>query len=271
MAKTDLRAWLNVGTASSGRAAVSAVALMVGLGVSGAAWAQSEQASGDGEALEAQRTQAELQQRIDAADETVRERIAELRQAEQEAERLAAYNDSLAPQLERLATTLDERRAGMATMSATREALPGVLSEMTERLDRWVEQDIPFLHSERSARVTSLENSLSSPQLSSAEKLERVVAAWQAELAYGRELDAWRGTLEQADSRREVDYLRLGRVGWYYLTPDGHEGGVWQQGEWQPLSAAQRDQVEKGMQIVRDQRAPDLLELPLSQLGEEAN
>ncbi|MGQ7247010.1 DUF3450 domain-containing protein [Halomonas sp. V046] len=222
------------------------------------------------EALAAQRAQAELQTRIDAADEAVRENIQALRQAETEARRLESYNAALAPQVERQAETATEREAALATLSETREALPGRLADMTERLSTWVDQDLPFLHDERRARVASLQSALSDPALGDGEKLERVLGAWRAELEYGRELDAWRGRLAATDGEtdgREVDFLRLGRVGWYYLTPDGSEGGVWKVAEhgWQPLDANARSEVGKGMSIVRDQRAPALLDLPLSQ------
>ena len=64
-----------------------------------------------------------------------------------------------------------------------------------------------------------------------------------------------------------MDFLRLGRVGWYYLTPDGQRGGVWsaEQDGWQPLDEAALGEVRKGLAIAREQRAPALLNLPISQ------
>ncbi|MDT8894076.1 DUF3450 domain-containing protein [Halomonas sp. I1] len=224
------------------------------------------------EALDAQRTQAELQDRIDNADEVVREQLRELRQAREETRRLQSYNEELAPIVERQTETLGERRSGFETLAETREALPGLMREMVERLRAWVERDMPFLHDERLARVASLESMLSASGLSSAEKLERVLAAWRAELGYGRELDAWRGELP-GEPPREVDFLRLGRVGWYYLTPDGHQGAVWkvEAGEWQSLDESALAEVRKGLRIVREQRAPAMLDLPVSQVAEDAS
>lgn len=224
------------------------------------------------EALDAQRTQAELQERIDNADEAVREQLRELRQAREETRRLQAYNEELAPIVERQAATLEERRSGVESLAETREALPGMMREMVERLRTWVEHDMPFLRDERLARVASLESMLSAADLSSAEKLERVLAAWRAELDYGRELDAWRGELP-GDTPRDVEFLRIGRIGWYYLTPDGHQGGVWkaEAGEWQPLDESALAEVRKGLRIVREQRAPAMLDLPVSQPVEDAS
>ncbi|MFG6159701.1 DUF3450 domain-containing protein [Halomonas sp. 1390] len=213
---------------------------------------------------EAQRRQAELQTRIDAADDETRRLIDELRQARAEAQRVEAYNAELARVVARQEETLARRERALEGAATTREGLPPLLRGMVERLDRWIEADLPFLEDERRARVASLERTLSDPALSPAERLDRVLAAWRGELAYGRELDAWRGLL---DGEREVDFLRLGRVGFYYLTPDGREGGVWKADEqaWQPLDKASRRRLENGLRIAREQRAPELLTLPVSQ------
>nr|WP_282103379.1 DUF3450 domain-containing protein [Halomonas getboli] len=217
------------------------------------------------EALDAQRSQAELQARIDSADDAVRDKLQALRQAREETRRLHSYNAELAPLVERQAETLDRREQALSTLSATREALPGLMRDMVERLRAWVESDMPFLHDERLARVASLERLLGDPETGRDEKLSRVLAAWRAELDYGRGIDAWRGELGGSDAR-EVDFLRLGRVGWYYLTPDGHRGGVWsvEAGGWQPLDDAALAEVRKGLAIAHEQRAPELLDLPVS-------
>ncbi|MGO1693919.1 MAG: hypothetical protein ACTHY7_12905 [Marinobacter sp.] len=102
--------------------------------------------------LEAQRTQAELQARIDNADDEVRARLDALRQAREELRRLTAYNAELAPQVEGQAKTLERRLAAL----------------------------------------DSLESMLANADLGRAEKLERVLAAWRSELDYGLEFDSWR-------------------------------------------------------------------------------
>ncbi|TFH85464.1 DUF3450 domain-containing protein [Billgrantia azerbaijanica] len=222
------------------------------------------------EALEAQQRQAELQSRIDAADDTTRAQLRELRELERETRHLQARNAELAPQLERQEARLARRETALDTLAATREALPVLKRRLVARLDAWIESDLPFLVEERRARVASLESSLADPELSEADQLERILAAWRAELDYGREFDAWRGYLGgdgEEERRREVDFLRLARVGLYYLTPDGREGGVWRadEGRWAPLDEAARREVRTGLRIARDQRAPELLTLPLSQ------
>ena len=130
---------------------------------------------------------------------------------------------------------------------------------------------MPFLYDQRQARLASLDRMLDSGELSAADKLDRVLAAWRAELDYGREVDAWQGSLKTQDASLEVDYLRLGRLGWYYLTPDGQQGGVWRSKEqtWQALDDEALGEVRKGLRIAREERAPAMLDLPLSVTPEQ--
>lgn len=211
--------------------------------------------------VESQRTQAALQEQIDQASDRTREALAELRDLESETRALRQQNRTrthrLADEAERqlaLARALD-------TLAHTREALPRIEHNMARQLRGFIERDMPFLAQERLARVEDDE------ALAPAARIRRLLEAWRTELEYGREVDRWRGRLGNADGdAREVDFLRLGRIGWYYLTPDGREGGVWQaeSREWQPLDEAGRREVRHGLLMARDQRAPELLTVPLS-------
>ncbi|MHB0774048.1 DUF3450 domain-containing protein [Halomonas sp. WWR20] len=223
------------------------------------------------ESVSAQREQAALQERIDAADEETRQALERLREAEREAQRLESYNEELAPRVERQAETLARREQAMDDLEVTRESLPRLMRSMVTRLRRLIEADMPFLRQERLARVASLETMLTDEGVSLADKWDRLFAAWRTELDYGRDMDSWRGVLE-GDETLEVDYLRIGRVGLYYLTPDGHRGGVWKtaQDDWQPLNDTQLTELRKGIRIAQDQRAPELLALPVSVAQENA-
>lgn len=211
---------------------------------------------------QAQRSQAELQARIDEADGETRELLDELRRVEAETRRLEAHNIALAPRLVEREASLDRRAAALDGLEETRAALPALNHGLQTRLDRWLDEDLPFLIDERRARVEGLRDAAVPPT----ERLARLLSVWRSELAYGRELDAWRGYLSEGERRRAVDFLRLGRVGLYYLTPDGRQGAVWraEEARWQALEAGARKEVRKGMRIARGQRAPELLELPVS-------
>ncbi|RUR36442.1 DUF3450 family protein [Vreelandella populi] len=232
--------------------------------VSGTLMASDETAGQAAQSVEAQQTQAALQQQIDAADEETREALEELRRLERETRQMNAGNAALSARLAEEAER--QQRLGMAldTLEETRAALPLIEQDMTAQLTRWIEQDLPFLRNERLARVARTDGQAGAD---SVERINSLLETWRAELDYGRVIDHWRGRLESAEgSVREVDYLRVGRIGFYYLTPDEREGGVWDvaSNEWQPLDERARREVRNGLRIAADQRTPDLLQLPLS-------
>lgn len=229
--------------------------------------------------IQAQQTQAELQSRIDEADDATRDALERLRQANQQADRLESYNAELAPIVDNQAKRIAAEQKALAQISVTREALPGELRQMVEQLRAMIEADMPFLRDERLARVDDLEQMLARDDDSQADKLQRIFSVWRTELDYGREMDQWSGSLDGSQSEaasqgsqmaREVDYLRVGRTGWYYVTPDDRAGGVWSvaNGEWEALDGDQINEVRRGIRIAQDQSAPALLHLPASLIVE---
>ncbi|WP_416140329.1 DUF3450 family protein [Halomonas sp. HK25] len=143
--------------------------------------------------------------------------------------------------------------------------LAAEMARSLEALEAFISGDLPFLAEQRRARVVDLREALAADPLLAHEQWQALVSAWRQELAYGREIDSWRGLL-LGDASREVDYLRLGRVGLYFLTPDGREGGVWSliEAGWLPLEGAELAELRKGLAIARERRAPELLTLPVS-------
>lgn len=224
----------------------------------------SEQAMAQAaESVEAQQAQAALQEQIDAADEQTREQLEELRRLERETRQLEADNASLTGRLAEEAERQQRLAIALDTLEETRAALPVIEQNMSVKLSQWIESDLPFLREERLARV---ERQPDEQGANTIERINGLLEAWRVELDYGREMDSWRGRLSQDGSEREVDFLRVGRIGFYYLTPDGREGGVWraESRAWQPLDDEYLREVRNGLRMAEDQRAPELLTLPLS-------
>lgn len=214
------------------------------------------------EGVRAQQSQAQLQEQIDQAGQATKARLAELRELEDATRSLRHDNARRGRRLAEEAGRQRRLADALSTLEQTRQALPRIEDAMSRQLRAFIRQDMPFLEDERLARVEG-----DSDALETAEHIRRLLKTWRTELAYGREIDTWRGRLEQGDgTAREVDFLRLGRIGWYYLTPNGREGGVWHSDsdEWQPLSEAARREVRHGLAIAEDKRAPELLTVPLS-------
>ncbi|WP_344703891.1 DUF3450 domain-containing protein [Halomonas cibimaris] len=242
---------------------LAAAGALAALLPAGSSWAADEAAASRAavDGVDAQHTQAKLQAQIDQASEKTRTAIAELRKLERETRALRHQNRK---QQRRLADEAERQQAlgrALDTLEHTRKALPRIEQDMARQLSGFIKNDMPFLKQERLARVENDE------ALAPAARIRRLLEAWRAELAYGRDVDRWRGRVQLSDEEtREVDFLRLGRIGWYYLTPDGRKGGVWhaERRQWQPLDEAGRREVRHGLLVAEAQRAPELLTMPLS-------
>nr|WP_284732752.1 DUF3450 domain-containing protein [Larsenimonas rhizosphaerae] len=212
-----------------------------------------------------QAEQQRLQHAIDTADDSTRALLVSLRDAEQSIHRLDSYNASLEAQVEDQSRRIARQKAELAQAGDIREALPGELASLTHRLRAMVAADLPFRHDERLARLDSLDSMLGSASMSDGQKLKRILSVWRSEIDYGSTLDSWRGKLDGADkTERQVQFVRLGRVGYYYLSLDGDEGGVWQGKGWQPLDHEALSSLRHAVRMAHDQQAPELLTLPLS-------
>jgi hypothetical protein len=63
-------------------------------------------------------------------------------------------------------------------------------------------------------------------------------------------------------------YLRAGRYGLWSLSLTGEEGQVWQDGVWKPLDEDSVSTLGRALDMVRGNRPPDLVLLPLSMVPE---
>lgn len=213
-----------------------------------------------------------FQQQIGEADDSTRSAIEELRRLERDTHQLQAANAALSTRLVSEAQHQQGLERALDNLDDTRAALPEIEQLMKEQLTAWIEADLPFLKDERLARVLVVESG-ESVSADSASRIAGLLEAWRAELAYGREIDSWWGRLALDEANpRDVEFLRLGRIGLYYLTPDDLEGGVWdvESRQWLALDETARREVRNGLRIADEQRAPELLRLPLSVMVEDS-
>lgn len=209
----------------------------------------------------AQRTQ----QQIDSLDDETRELLAEYRSVLNQKESLAAYNS----QLEQLVSSQQDELASvedqLANIDTTQRDITPLMIKMVEVIEQFVELDTPFLPEERNSRVAQLKTMMDRADVNLSEKYRRILEAYQVETEYGRTLEAYQGELVTEDRNRTVDFLRVGRVGLYYLTLDQMEAGMWDQEtqSWQQLPRDSVQSVIQGMKVARKQLPPDLLTLPV--------
>ncbi|HEX7048366.1 MAG TPA: DUF3450 domain-containing protein [Gammaproteobacteria bacterium] len=205
------------------------------------------------------------QERIDAVNARTRDKIAEYRDLEKQIAGLDVYVRQLRLQLENQDAEIAALHESIDNVTLIERQITPLMLKMIDALGQHVKLDVPFLPEERAARVERLRAMISRSDVSVAEKFRAVFDAYQTELEYGRTIEAYRGMLELADGAREVDFLRVGRIGLYYMSLDGSLLGAWNREarRWEPLSNDYRSYINEGLGIAREQAAPDLIRLPL--------
>ena len=92
-----------------------------------------------------------------------------------------------------------------------------------------------------------------------------IIEAYQIEAEYGQSLEAYESQVAIDGRDLTVDYLRVGRVGLYYVSLDRQQAGIWSktQNSWVPIPAEYLDALDYALRVAREQAPPNLIELPL--------
>jgi len=207
----------------------------------------------------------DTQQKIDRLSEQTRAMLDEYLTLSRELDSLRVYND----QLQRLVNSQEQEKTlitrQMADIELTQREIVPLMLRMIGQLDSFVADDLPFLQAERRQRVTLLRALMDRSDVPVAEKYRRVLEAYQVELDYSRTLEAYQEEIDDGGQARTVNVLRVGRIGLYYVTLDGHDAAYWDAaaGRWTAMDAAGRLSARHALRIARQQTAPQLLELPV--------
>jgi hypothetical protein len=204
--------------------------------------------------------QAESQQRVDTLAEQGRDLAEQYRSTLRESEGLKLYLQQLRAQLKSQTEEMDTIRQESQELDRTNIEILPLMQRMLASLEQFVQLDVPFLKEERVARITRLNDMMPRADVTVSEKYRRIVEAYQIEMEYGRTIEAYRGSLKD----KEVDFLRVGRVGLLYQTPDSAETGYWDRDrtDW-VVDADYAEGVTEGLKVARKQTSPNLLIVPM--------
>ena len=122
-----------------------------------------------------------------------------------------------------------------------------------------LDKQFPF-KKQNSAPIANLDAPDSTQRFLSSLKL------WGDELTNGSRLTTWEG---QLNNGQQVEFIQLGRVALYYLTPDGEDAAMYQSHirDWHPLTRSQIRELIRARDIAREDRTTDWLYLPVPDIA----
>ena len=205
------------------------------------------------------------QERIEALDDETMTLVASYNREIERYEDLLTYNENLR---QLLASQEQERiriQSELDEMEIVRQEIVPLIVEMVDVLEQFVELDHPMLEQERRSRVQSLRSIIGRADVDIAEKYRRVIEAYQIEAEYGQTLEAYEAQALVQGREITVDYLRVGRVGLFYLSLDRQQAGIWdsQARDWQQLPNQYLEDLDFAIRVAREQAPPNLIDLPL--------
>jgi hypothetical protein len=203
------------------------------------------------------------QERVSALARQTQDLLSEYRSVVRETEALTVYNDNLERVVIDQRDEIQSINRQLAGLEDTNRDVVPLMLAMIDTLARIVEADIPFRITERRARVQRLRDMMDQAEVSASEKYRQVMEAYQTELEFGRTTEAYPDRLPTTG--QTVDFLRVGRTLLVYQTSDQSVTGWFNPASrrFEVLPDRYRLQVRDGLAIAKNERAPDLVTLPV--------
>jgi len=147
-----------------------------------------------------------------------------------------------------------------------RPLLVAQMQTMVADLKAFIQADLPFQRDVRLASIAQLEDLMVNADANDADRFRNILDIYTIEKEYGNSYEAYKEVVNVAGNEIEVDMLRVGRLGLYYVTQDNSQAGMWnkQAGSWEVLPASMNRHIRKAVKVAAKQVAPELLNLPIS-------
>jgi hypothetical protein len=205
------------------------------------------------------------QNRINSLDRQTQQMLEEYKLTLYKIDNLKAYNQHLENLVNSQKSELQNMRQQLGEIDNTQQNISPLMLRMVDNLDQFVKLDIPFHKKERAHRIADLKSMMSRSDVSVAEKYRRIMEAYKIETGYGKTLAAYQGGLEFNNEKLTVEYLRVGRIGFFYRTLDGEKRGYWDKASqsWRSLPDEYDNYIDKALKVAKKHTSPDLLMVPV--------
>jgi hypothetical protein len=212
--------------------------------------------------------QKETQEKQDQWADEKSELLARYRTAKANVEYLVERKAAEEEKATSLRERVEELERRLVESDRLKASIQDSLDASLIRLEEWATRDLPFLPEERSLRLESLRKQLARPDVTSAEKLRRLLETLQIEAGYGSTVEVHQQRIHVDNEEIFVDVLRLGRISLFWRTPDGERVGEYDRAtrRWRVLPGKYKRSIEAAMDMAARIRPVELVDLPLGRI-----
>lgn len=205
------------------------------------------------------------QKKVDETFEETQSLKAKYRQTLQSIENVKIYNQQLVEVIESQKNEKLRIENEIVSIQETTQKVAPLMVRMKDSLAEFVKADLPFLSKERKKRIKDLDSLFIKSGVSLSEKYRKVLEAYLVENEYGTTIEAYVDTVNISGQDQSVDFLKVGRIGLYYITKDTKKSAVWDvaTSSWKDLGSSDRYKVLAAVKMANKQAPPSLLTLPV--------
>jgi hypothetical protein len=220
------------------------------------------------EGISATKIAQESQVRVDTIVDETDKIVTQYKTVLKTVEDLKVYNAQLDRSIARQLVEMEKLTNSTKEVTNTKRQIVPLLVKMTDALEAFIKNDIPFRYEERLAGIERLKDLMDNPDVEASEKFRSIFEAYQIESDYGRAFQSYKQKVNVDGQERDVDMLMVGRVALLYQTSDGSVSAAYNK------ETKQFDEVDEGtyknsiataMRVANQTLAADrLIGLPIS-------
>lgn len=209
---------------------------------------------------------AKSQAKIDKLDEQTRQSLLEYRALISKLNTLKSYDKQLSGVIKSQKKEIKSILKQISSLDETKQSIYPLMEKMVVTFGEFIQKDMPFLPYERQKRAQRLKDLLDDSTVSLADKYRRILEAYKIEYDFSNNIETYSGDLDLNGENIKVDFLRIGRVGLYYLTLDGLNAGFYNKTSksFQSLDEKYLKNIKQAVKIAKKLSAPNVLILPMT-------
>ena len=143
------------------------------------------------------------------------------------------------------------------------------LNKIDQRLVEMLDNDLPFLKTERQTRLKTLHKILADPQISQSEKFRKTMEALFIEAEYGNTVEVYQDKIIVENKEIIANIFRLGRISIFFQSPDKKLTGYYDSAKdsWMVLPKQQNRSINTAIEIAAKRQSAKIISLPLGRMA----